>query len=98
MHFRTANDGTIPKARLVSGGFEEIDNDHVQIDSPTCDKDSSRVILVIMAQKRRRSQSMDIKSAFFQRQKLKRYIFIHPPKEAGCPGKIWHLKMCMWAR
>ena len=49
--FKNTDSGLVPKARLVARGFEEPEND-VRKESPTCSKDSLRVIMAIIAQKK----------------------------------------------
>ena len=51
------------KARLCVRGCEEL-NDQAKTDSPTCQKESLRVLLCILAAKRWTLNSMDIKSAY----------------------------------
>ena len=93
---KQTKDGIRPKARLVARGFEEINNKQIPKDSPTCGKESLRLIIAIIAHNRWRPRSMDIKTAFLQGQKIQRDIFIRPPKEAGCSGKVWHLQKCVY--
>ncbi len=86
----------VPKARLVARGFEEKGNDEIPKDSPTCTKESLKLILSIFCQKDWKPHSMDIKTAFLQGEKLEREVFIKPPKEAKAEGKIWQLKKCVY--
>ena len=93
---KETTDGIIPKARLVVRGFEEMDKEGIPTDSPTCGKDSLRVILSIFAQNKWLPHSMDIKTAFLQGLEIQRDIFIKPPNEAKSSGKIWKLKKCVY--
>ena len=52
------------KARLVARGFEE-DSTNLKKDSPTCSKDSLRLMLIIIVTFNWTVRSMDIKSAFY---------------------------------
>ena len=88
-------EGLVPKARLVARGFEEKDKE-IEKDSPTCSSESLRMILAIIAQNKWKPHSMDIKTAFLQSQKLDRNIYIRPPPEAKCTGKVWHLYKCVY--
>nr|XP_006813919.1 PREDICTED: uncharacterized protein LOC102802092 [Saccoglossus kowalevskii] len=90
---KATGDRIKPKARLVARGFEEIDNDQIQKDSPTCSKESMRLILAIMAQNRWKPRSMDIK---VPGKEIERDVFIRPPREADCPNKLWHLQKCVY--
>ena len=56
------NGYSYPKARLVARGFE--DNQNLNNESPTCSKDSFRVINAIVAQKQWKLNTIDIKTPF----------------------------------
>ena len=86
----------IPKARLVARGFEEKGIEDVQKDSPTCSRESLNIVLQILCQKDWIPNSMDIKTAFLQGEKIARDIYIKPPKEAEVVGKLWHLQKCVY--
>lgn len=88
--------GDICKARLVARGFEDTDKNNVEKDSPTCAKESLRLVLAIIAQYNWKPKSMDIKTAFLQGQELSRDIYLKPPKEANVVGVVWHLKKCVY--
>lgn len=94
---KETKDGSIQKARLVVRGFEDTDRHGIQKDSPTCAKESLRIVLAIAAQKGWKPHTMDIKTAFLQGMDLSRDIFIWPPKEAGeKDGHVWHLRKCVY--
>ena len=84
------------KARLVVRGFEEDCLEDLKKNSPTCDKSSLRIILSVMKRKRWELNSIDIKTAFLQGEKIQREVFVRPPKEANVPGKIWKLNKCVY--
>ena len=79
----------ITKARLVARGFEE-DKSQLRTDSPTCSKDSLRMLLTILSAYEWQLKSIDIKSAFLQGSNIARDIFLKPPKEAKT-DKLWKL-------
>ncbi|XP_057314680.1 uncharacterized protein LOC130655883 [Hydractinia symbiolongicarpus] len=83
------------KARLVARGFEEIDNDILK-DSPTCSKESLRLILTLIAYNNWRCSSIDIKSAFLQGKEIERTVYLKPPKEADNGNSLWKLKKCIY--
>ena len=83
------------KARLVAKGFEE-DRSSIQTDSPTCGKESIRVVLAIAASKKWICNSIDIKAAFLQGAHIERDVFLRPPPEAKSKGKVWHLQKCVY--
>ena len=85
------NDDPILKARLVARGFEENMLEEQRRDSPTCTKDSLRLVLSIVAANSWNCNSIDIKSAFLQGNEIDREVFVKPPKEF-CNGYIWKLR------
>lgn len=78
------------KARLVARGFEE-DTSQLKSDSPTCHKESLRLLLCILASKGWELHSIDIKSAYLQGCPIGRVLFLQPPKCANTT-KIWKLQ------
>ena len=85
-----------PKSRLVARGFEDPSTD-VQKESPTCSKDSLRLMMSIICQKEWFLRSIDVKTAFLQGETLERNVFLKPPSEANCrPGYVWKLKKCVY--
>lgn len=82
------------KARLCIRGCEEV-NAQSKTDSPTCQKESLRLLLTIISAKHWDLCSMDIKSAYLQGVPLNREIYIMPPKEAKTE-KLWRLKKCVY--
>ena len=83
------------KARLVARGFEE-DSSQFRSDSPTCTKDSIRIMLTVASSYGWKIHSMDIKAAFLQGKPIDRELFLKPPKEAKANGKLWKLKKVVY--
>lgn len=84
------------KSRLVARGFQE-DTSNILSDSPTCSKESLRLILNIIATFNWKCQSIDIKSAFLQNKSIDREIYVKPPKEANVPrDKLWKLNTTIY--
>ena len=81
------------KARLVARGFEELDP-QVQTDSPTCQKECLRLLLVVLVSHNWHMHSIDIKSAYLQGLDMSRKLYLEPPPEANCAGSIWLLLKC----
>ena len=77
------------KARLVARGFEE-DKTQFRTDSPTCYKDSLRLLLTVLSAMNWLMNSMDVKRAYLQGNKIQRELFLKPPKEAKT-DKLWRL-------
>ena len=84
----------VHKARLVAKGFQDITSSFEKPlnDSPTCAKESIRVVLAILAARLWKPNSLDIKKAFLQGESLKRIVYLKPPPEAKQLGKLWRLK------
>ena len=55
----------ISKARLVVRGFEE-NTSQIKTDSPTCSKETIRLLLSVLSSHKRSMHSLDIKSAYLQ--------------------------------
>lgn len=81
---------TTYKARLVARGFEE-DTSQLRKDSPTCSKESLRLLLVMIAGKDWTLNSMDVKGAYLQGLPITRELYLQPPTGYS-DGKIWKLK------
>ena len=86
---------TTVKARLVARGFEEKSN-NTRTDSPTCSRQSLRMAFVIASTMNWKIQSLDITSAFLQGNGIERNVFLKPPPEANCQGRVWKLKRCIY--
>ena len=83
------------KARLVARGFQE-DSADLRTDSPTCMKESLRLLLSIASSKSWRINSIDIKVAFLQGKEINREVYLKPPKEADSNNKLWKLKKAVY--
>lgn len=82
------------KARLVARGFEEVDES--RSDSPTCSKDSIRIVLTVAASNEWDCESMDIKAAFLQSKPMSRIVLLKPPAEAKAHNRLWKLTRCVY--
>ena len=82
------------KARLVALGYQE-NSSNIRKDSPTCNRDSIRLLLTIVATESWKLQHIDVQAAFLQGKKISRDVFIIPPKEAET-RKIWKLNKCIY--
>jgi len=85
---------SIVKARLVARGFEESLTERT--DSPTCSKQSLRMLFSTASTLNWDVKSIDIKAAFLQGDELDRDVFIVPPEDQSESGKIWKLKRCIY--
>ena len=83
------------KARLVARGFEE-DKSSLRTDSPTCMRETLKIVLAIAASSGWDINSIDIKAAFLQGKEIDRELYLDPPKEFKNPGKIWRLKKVVY--
>ena len=84
------------KARLVARGFEDPDQDTVVKESPTCAKDSLRIVISLCATLVWQCGSIDIKAAFLQGSNVLRYIYLEPPAENNSQGFVWKLKKSVY--
>ena len=92
---KTVNGINKVKSRLVARGVQEQEN--IQSDSPTCSKESIRIILNIIATLQWDVKSIDITSAFLQSNDINRDVFVKPPKESGEDTDIvWKLKKTVY--
>ncbi len=82
------------KARLVARGFEETDK--MQSDSPTASKESLRIFLALTSTLEWKCRTIDIKAAFLQGDRINREVYLKPPKDIDCEGKLWKLKKCVY--
>ena len=90
----TEKEGGNVKSRLVARGFEE-QTDHIHKDSPTCSRDTLRILFSLVAGKGWRIQHIDVQAAFLQGRRITRDIYIRPPFEAES-DKLWKLNKCMY--
>ena len=84
------------KARLVARGYQDEELQPTQKVSPTCRKESLRILLTLSASLRFKLKALDITSAFLQGKELKRLVYVIPPKEYKKKGVLWKLKKCVY--
>ena len=82
------------KARLVARGFEEIPN--FRTDSPTCLRESIRIVLFIIASYKWVLHSIDYKTAFLQGNEIDREVYLRPPSEFRNRNRIWRLRKTVY--
>ncbi|CAL4058623.1 unnamed protein product, partial [Meganyctiphanes norvegica] len=70
---KTKDNGLVIKARLVARGFEE-DTTSLRKDSPTCSKESVRLLVAFASSKQWACNTVDVKSAYLQGDKIEREI------------------------
>ena len=85
----------IKKARLVARGFEEDVLKPEEKQSPTCTKESLRILLPLCAANNWVLKSLDIKAVFLQGEPASREIYLLPPREAKT-SKVWRLNKCVY--
>ena len=81
------------KARLCAKGFQEESN--FRTDSPTCSRESIRLLCALTAAHKWKLNSIDIRAAFLQGSTIDRIVFIKPPPEANTTN-IWQLQKCVY--
>ena len=84
----------IVMARLVVRSFEEI-NTNIQSGSPTCKKDSIRLVFSLFASLGWICHSLDIETAFLQGDCIRQDIWLRPPVEFN-NGKLGKLKKTVY--
>lgn len=80
------------KARLVARGFEE-NTSQMKTDSPTCHKESLRLLLCTLSAKSWTLHTLDIKSAYLQGTPIERELYLKPPP-CALTSRLWKLKKC----
>ena len=65
-------------------------------DSPTCTKESLRIVFTVSATEKWKIQSLVISAAFLQGNGIQRDLYILPPKDIRTEGVIWKLKRCIY--
>ena len=81
------------KARLVAKGFQETQD--FRTDSPTCSRESIRLLIAIAVMMEWPLESIDIHAAFLQGSGIDREIFVKPPTEANTKN-LWKLQKCVY--
>ena len=82
---KSKNGITKKRARLVAKGFQE-KQDNLRADSPTCLKETLRLVITIAAAKKWDVRTLAFQSAFLQRKEIERDIFLIPPPEIKSGG------------
>ena len=88
------DDVPVIKARLVARGYEE-DLQEQRTDSPTCSKESLRLVMSLISAFKWKCNSVDIKTAYLQGDPISRDIYLKPPVEF-CNGTLWKLKKTVY--
>ena len=81
---------SVVKTRLVARGYEEESLNWVRKDYHTCCEESLRSLLGIIVSFKWNVKTLDIKSTFLQGNRVKRDIFLKPPKEVT-GNKLWKI-------
>ena len=83
------------KARLVARGFEEADIELI-VESPTCTKESVRLVMVTAASKLWKLQAIDITAAFLQGDEIDRQVYLRLPNDVRDKSTVWRLKRTIY--
>ena len=92
----TTDKGYKRKARLVARGFLDEILDETKTVSPTCRKESLRILFTVIASMNWQLKSLDIASAFLQGKPIDREVYLVPPKEHKKKNVFWKLKKCVY--
>ena len=90
---KIVNGQVTTKARLCARGFEEVQD--FRKDSPTCSKETIRVVLALASSHGWSVNSLDVSRAFLQGDHFDRTVYVKPPKEAKT-DKLWKLLKCVY--
>ena len=82
------------KARLVALGYQE-NSKEIRKDSPTCNKDTIRSLLMLVSTNNWKIRHIDVQAAFLQGKAITREVFIGPPVEAETTYLL-KLKKCIY--
>ena len=78
------------KARSVVRGFEE--EKIFQVDASTASKATLRSSLTIAANENWQVETVDVKGALLQGNKIERKVNLEPPDDVKVEGKIWRIR------
>ena len=92
---KVKEDKTKVKARLVARGFEE-DSEQLKKDSPTCTRESLRLLFLTASLMKWEINTLDITAAFLQGNDIQRELYLQPPRDACPKGYLWKLKRCIY--
>ena len=83
------------KARIVAKGFEE-NNYHLRTDSPTCSRESMRLVVMTTVMMNWKLQTIDFTSAFLQGDEIGRELYLRMPDDVCSQDEVWKLKRCIY--
>ena len=95
----TEKDDGSKKARLVVRGFQDPDVDKLVKDSPTCSKETFRLVLSVFASLEdwKFCEALDVRTAFLQGIALDREVYLKPPRDfESTSNVVWKLKKCVY--
>ena len=92
----TTDKGYKRKARLVARGYLDEILETTKIVSPTCRKESLRLLFTVISSMKWQLKSLDIASAFLQGKPIDRLVYLIPPKENKKKNVLWKLKKCVY--
>ena len=88
----------VRKARLFAKGFQDSQADQLIKDSPTCTKETFRILLSLLASSPKRNcVAVDIKTALLQGATINRTLFLKPPEDQVSSDDVsWKLNKCVY--
>ena len=93
----TQKESGLKKARLIIRDFQDPDLAEPIKDSPTCGRDSFRILLSVASSFSWFCGILDKKTAFLQGEPLKRVVHVKPPVESGSDQNVlWKLHKCVY--
>ena len=89
------NNAPYLKARIVAKGYEE-DSSSLRTDSPTCSRESLRLVWMVAGIMSWKVETLDFTAAFLQGDKIERDVYLRMPDDV-CPSThVWKLKRCIY--
>ena len=79
----------------MARGYEE-DSSQFRVDSPTCTRESLRLVISIAAMKSWNLESIDFTAAFLQGGPIQRNVFLRLPSDVCPKSTVWKLKRTIY--
>ena len=94
---KQADKGSKPKTRLVARGFEEDSPNTFEKELLIASKETLKTLLSTIITNNWNLKSIEIETAFLQREFLKRDVYLKPSPESHCDNnEIWKLNKCVY--
>ena len=99
----SVNEELVLKCRIVGKGFQEMYDDKLRRDSPTCSQLLVNLVCSLASSKKMKLKAGDVKGAFLQGVKIDRELYFRMPRNMGNvklkhtePGSLFRLKKAIY--